>query len=51
MPDREFLHDSQPDALAYAKIWNVRVCSRAKVIQVLTVFEGHRQLPTEDLGE
>ena len=24
---------------------------RAKAIQVLTVFEGHRQFPTEDLDE
>jgi addiction module RelE/StbE family toxin len=24
---------------------------QAKVVQVLTVFEGHRQFPTDDLGE
>jgi addiction module RelE/StbE family toxin len=24
---------------------------QAKVIQVLTVFEGHRQFPTDDVGE
>ena len=24
---------------------------RAKSIQVLTVFEGHRQFPTDDVGE
>jgi len=24
---------------------------RAKGIQVLTVFEGHRQFPTDDVGE
>ena len=24
---------------------------QAKVIQVLTVFEGHRQFPMEDVGE
>jgi toxin ParE1/3/4 len=24
---------------------------QAKVIQILTVFEGHRQVPTEDVGK